>query len=125
MREWNLNKLIVINLIFLNIAIIFLAVALIFSPNQTLATSISEVKGKTDSKIELIDSEKLSQGRGRKYEYKIEYQFGFPQSEQERDNYTKALNEAGKDGWELSQTDVVFNPTNGQGLYILIFQRER
>ncbi len=125
MREWNLNKLIVINLIFLNIAIIFLAVALIFSPNQILATSIPEAQGKTESKIELINSEKLSQGRGRKYEYKIEYQFGFPQSEQERDNYTKALNEAGKDGWELSQTDVVFNPTNGQGLYILIFQRER
>ncbi|MEM1167657.1 MAG: DUF4177 domain-containing protein [Cyanobacteria bacterium P01_H01_bin.35] len=125
MRDWNLNKLIVINLIFLNIAIIFLAVALIFSPNQTLATSISEVKGKTESKIELINSEKLSQGRGRKYEYKVEYQFGFPQSEQERDNYIEALNDAGKDGWELSQTDVVFNPTNGQGLYILIFKRER
>ncbi|MGD1712819.1 DUF4177 domain-containing protein [Dapis sp. BLCC M172] len=125
MREWNLNKLIVINLIFLNIAIIFLAVALIFSPNQTLATSISEAQGKTDSKIELINSEKLAQGRGKKYEYKVEYQFGFPQSEQERDNYTEALNDAGKNGWELSQTDVVFNPTNGQGLYILIFKRER
>ncbi|MDJ0519188.1 MAG: DUF4177 domain-containing protein [Trichodesmium sp. MO_231.B1] len=125
MREWNLNKLIVINLIVLNVAIIFLAVALIFSPNQTLATSISKLQGKTESKIEFINSEKLSQGRGRKYEYKVEYQFGFPQSEEERDNYTKALNEAGKDGWELSQTDVVFNPTNGQGLYILIFQRQK
>ena len=123
MRELNLNKLIVINLIFLNIAIIFLAVALIFLPNQTLATSISGAKEKTESKIELINSEKLSQGRGRKYEYKVEYQFGFPQSEEERDNYIKALNEAGKDGWELNQTDVVFNPSNGQGLYILIFRR--
>ncbi|MGD1703226.1 DUF4177 domain-containing protein [Dapis sp. BLCC M229] len=125
MREWNLNKLIVINLIVLNVAIIFLAVALIFSPNQTLATSIPKPQGKTESKIEFINSEKLSQGRGIKYEYKVEYQFGFPQSEEERDNYTKALNEAGKDGWELSQTDVVFNPTNGQGLYILIFQRQK
>ncbi|NES04726.1 MAG: DUF4177 domain-containing protein [Okeania sp. SIO2F4] len=125
MREWNLNKLIVINLIVLNVAIIFLAVALIFSPNQTLATSIPQLQGKTESKIELMNSEKLSQGRGRKYEYKVEYQFGFPQSEEERNNYTKALNEAGKDGWELSQTDVVFNPTNGQGLYILIFQRQK
>ncbi|MGD1806062.1 DUF4177 domain-containing protein [Dapis sp. BLCC M126] len=125
MREWHLNKLIVINLIFLNIAIIVLAVALIFAPNQTLATSIPKPQVKTESKIELVNSEKLSQGRGRKYEYKVEYQFGFPQSEQERDNYTKALNEAGKDGWELSQTDVIFNPTNGQGLYILIFQREK
>ncbi len=125
MREWKLNKLIVINLIVLNVAIIFLAVVLIFSPYKTLATSISGAKGKTESNIELINSEKLSQGRGRKYEYKVEYQFGFPQSEQERDNYTKALNEAGKDGWELSQTDVVFNPTNGQGLYILIFQRQK
>ncbi len=124
MRDWNLNKFIVINLIFLNIAIIFLAVALIFSPNQTLATSIPEAKGKTESKIELINSEKLSQGRRRKYEYKVEYQFGFPQSEEERDGYTEALNNAGKDGWKLTQTDVIFNPTNGQGLYILIFSRE-
>ena len=125
MREWNLNKLIVINLIVLNVAIIFLAVVLIFSPNQTLATSILEAKGKTEAKIESVNSEKLSQARGIKYEYKVEYQFGFPQSEQERDNYTKALNEAGKDGWELSQTDVVFNPSNGQGLYILIFERQK
>ena len=125
MREWKLNKLIVINLIVLNVAIIFLAVVLIFSPNQTLANSIPKPQGKTKSNIELINSEKLSQGRGRKYEYKVEYQFGFPQSEQERDNYTKALNEAGKDGWELSQTDVVFNPSSGRGLYILIFAREK
>jgi len=125
MRDWNLNKLIVINLIFLNVAIIFLVVGLIFSPYKTLATSIPGTKGNTESKIESIDSEKLSQGRGEKYEYKVEYQFGFPQSEQERDNYTEALNEAGKDGWELSQTNVVFNPSNGQGLYILIFKRQR
>ncbi|NEN93820.1 MAG: hypothetical protein F6K48_35080, partial [Okeania sp. SIO3H1] len=68
MRDWNLNKLIVINLIVLNIAIIFLAVALIFSPNKTLATSITETRPKIEPKIEAIESEKLSQGRGRKYE---------------------------------------------------------
>ncbi|MEB3341928.1 DUF4177 domain-containing protein [Okeania sp.] len=125
MREWNLNKLIVINLIILNIAIIFLAVALIFSPYQTLATSLPETKEKTEPKIESINSEKLAQSRKIKYEYKVEYQFGFPQSEQERSQYTEALNNAGKDGWELSQTDVVFNPTNGRGLYILIFKRQK
>ena len=125
MRDWNLNKLIVINLIVLNIAIIFLAVALIFSPNKTFATSITETTPTLEQKIESFESEKLSQGRGRKYEYKIEYQFGFPQNDQDRDLYTKALNESGKDGWELSQTDLVFNPSNGQGLYILIFEREK
>ena len=125
MKNWNLNKLIVINLIVLNIAIIFLAVTLIFSPTKSLATSIPQTIPKTEQKIESINWEKLSQGRGRKYEYKVEYQFGFPQSDEERDRYTEALNEAGKDGWELSQTDIVFNPTNGQGLYILIFQREK
>ncbi|NEQ37207.1 MAG: DUF4177 domain-containing protein [Okeania sp. SIO3I5] len=125
MRDWNLNKLIVINLIFLNIAIIFLAVGLIFSPYQTLAISIPETQGKTESKIELINSQKLSQRRGKKYEYKVEYQFDFPNSEGERDRYVEAFNNAGKDGWELTQTDVVFNPTNGQGLYILIFVREK
>ena len=125
MREWSLNKLIVINLIVLNVAIILLAIVLIFFPYQTLATSTPKPQGKTESKTEFVNSEKLSQGRKRRYEYKVEYQFGFPQSEQERDNYTKALNEAGKDGWELSQTNVVFNPTNGRGLYILIFKREK
>lgn len=125
MRNWNLNKLIVINLIILNITIIFLAVALIFSPNKTLATSIPQTTPNIEQKIESINSEKLSQGRGRKYEYKVEYQFGFPQTDTERDRYTEALNSAGKDGWELSQTDVVFNPSNGQGLYILIFEREK
>jgi len=125
MRGLNLNKLILINLIVLNIAIIFLAIGLIFSPSQTLANYIPEVKEKTESKIQSINSYKLSQGRGKKYEYKVEYQFGFPQSDEERDRYTTALNEAGKDGWELSQTDVVFNPSSGQGLYILIFRREK
>ena len=125
MREWNLSKLIVINLIILNVVIMFLTVVLIFSPYQTLATSIPKPQGKTESKIELINSEKLSQGRGRKYEYKVEYQFGFPQSEEERERYTEALNNAGKDGWELTQTDVVFNPSSGRGLYILIFAREK
>lgn len=125
MREWNLSKLIVINLIILNVVIMFLTVVLIFSPYQTLATSIPKPQEKIESKIELVDSEKLSQSRGRKYEYKVEYEFGFPQNEQEKDNYTKALNQAGKDGWELSQTNVVFNPTNGQGLYILIFKRQK
>ena len=125
MREWNLNKLIVLNLIVLNVAVILLAVVLIFLPNQTLATSIPKPQEKIESKIELVDSEKLSQSRGIKYEYKVEYEFGFPQNEQEKDNYTKALNQAGKDGWELSQTNVVFNPTNGQGLYILIFKRQK
>jgi len=125
MKDWNLNKLIVINLIVLNIAIIFLAVALIFSPYKTLATSIPKTQGKTESNIESINSEQLAQSRKKKYEYKIEYQFGFPQSEQERGRYTEALNNAGKDGWELSQTDVVFNPTNGRGLYILIFKRQK
>ncbi|MGB3510625.1 MAG: DUF4177 domain-containing protein [Microcoleaceae cyanobacterium] len=125
MKNWNLNKLIVINLIVLNIAIIFLTLALIFSPNKTLATSIPETTFKTEQRIESINSEMLSQGRGQKYEYKIEYQFGFPQSDPERDRYTEALNEAGKDGWELGQTDVVFNPSTGQGLYILIFKRQK
>ena len=126
MRQWNINKLIVINLIVLNVAIIlFATVALIFLPNQTLATSTPQVQEKTESKIELINSEKLSQGRKRKYEYKIEYQFGFPQSEEERGRYTEAFNNAGQDGWELTQTDVVFNPSSGEGLYILIFAREK
>ncbi|NEO54706.1 MAG: DUF4177 domain-containing protein [Okeania sp. SIO3B5] len=125
MRDWNLNKLIVINLIVLNIAIIFLAVALIFSPNKTLATSIPETTPKIEQKIEAIESERLSQGRGRKYEYKVEYQFGFPQSNEERDRYIEALNDAGKDGWELTQTDVVFNPSSGRGLYILIFKKDK
>lgn len=125
MREWNLNKLIVINLIVLNVVIVFLAVVLIFSPYQTLATSIPKPQGKTDSEIELINSENLSHGRGRKYEYKVEYQFGFPQSEEERVRYTEAFNNAGQDGWKLTQTDVVFNPSSGQGLYILIFTREK
>ncbi len=125
MRSLNLNKLIVINLIILNIAILFFTVGLIFSPHKTFAISIPETVSKTEANIESVKSEKLSQGRGNKYQYKVEYQFGFPQSAQERDRYTEALNEAGNDGWELTQTDVVFNPSNGQGLYILIFQRQK
>ncbi|MDJ0555999.1 MAG: DUF4177 domain-containing protein [Microcoleaceae cyanobacterium MO_207.B10] len=125
MKNLNLNKLIVINLIVLNLTIIFLGVTLIFSPTKSLATSTPQITPRTEEKIDSINSEKLTQGRGRKYEYRVEYQFGFPQSEAESNRFREALNDAGNDGWRLSQTDVVFNSSNGQGLYIFILEKQK
>ena len=127
MKNLSLKKLIVVNLIVLNVAIIFLTAALIFLPTRSLATTSEiapQIEPNTAQPMDLEIPEKLSR-RGDEYEYKITYIPGFIRSDAERDAVERALNNLGDDGWELSQTDTVFNPTSGQGLYIFIYQREK
>lgn len=127
MKNLNLKKLIVINLIVLNVAIIFLSAALIFLPTRSLATTseiVPPIESNTAEPMQLEIPEKLSR-RGSKYEYKITYTPGFVRSEPDRDALERALNNLGDDGWELFQTDAIFNPTSGQGLHIFIYKREK
>ena len=127
MKNLNLKKLIVINLIVLNLAIIFLTAALIFLPTRSLATTSEiapQIESNTAQPLDLEMPQKLSR-RGDEYEYKITYTPGFIRSDAERDVLERALNNLGDDGWELAQTDTVFNPTSGQGLYIFIYKREK
>jgi hypothetical protein len=127
MKDLNLKKLIVVNLIVLNVAIIFLTAALIFLPTRSLATTSEiapQIESNTAQPMDLEIPQKLSR-RGDEYEYKITYIPGFIRTDAERDAVERALNNLGDDGWELSQTDTVFNPSSGQGLYIFIYQREK
>lgn len=128
MKSWNLKKLIVINLIVLNMAIIFLTVAFILLPTKTLAIAPENLPAiepnNTTPPIELETPEKLSR-RNRKYEYQVRATPGFITSEQDRVAIESALNNFGEDGWELSQTDAIFNSQTGAGLYIFIYKRER
>ncbi len=128
MKNLSLKKLIVFNLIVLNLAIIFLTTALVFLPTRSLAIT-TEVAPEMESNtaepmMELDIPEKLSR-RGNKYEYKITYTPGFVGSDPERDVLERALNNLGDDGWELFQTDAIFNPTSGSGLHIFIYKREK
>ena len=127
MKNLNLKKLIVINLIVLNLAIIFLATALVLLPTRSLATTseiVPQIESNTAEPMDLEIPEKLSR-RGSEYEYKITYTPGFVGSEPEKDALERALNNLGNDGWELSQTDAIFNPSTGQGLHIFIYKREK
>jgi hypothetical protein len=127
MKDLSLKKLIVVNLIVLNVAIIFLTAALIFLPTRSLATTSEiapQIESNTAQPMDLEIPQKLSR-RGDEYEYKITYIPGFIRTDAERDAVERALNNLGDDGWELSQTDTVFNPSSGQGLYIFIYQREK
>lgn len=127
MKNLSLKKLIVINLIVLNVAIIFLTAAFVLLPTRSLATTTEiapQIESNRAQPMELDIPEKLSR-RGNKYEYKITYTPGFVGSDPERDVLERALNNLGDDGWELFQTDAIFNPTSGSGLHIFIYKRQK
>ena len=127
MKNLSLKKLIVVNLIVLNVAIIFLTAAFVLLPTRSLATTTEiapQIESNSTQPMELDIPEKLSR-RGNKYEYKITFTPGFVSSEQEQDVLERALNNLGDDGWELFQTDAIFNPTSGSGLHIFIYKREK
>ncbi|MDY6807114.1 MAG: DUF4177 domain-containing protein [Cyanobacteriota bacterium] len=127
MKNLSLKKLIVVNLIVLNVAIIFLTAAFVLLPTRSLATTTEiapQIESNRAQPMELDIPEKLSR-RGNKYEYKITYTPGFVGSDPERDVLERALNNLGDDGWELFQTDAIFNPTSGSGLHIFIYKRQK
>ena len=124
MKKWHEQKLLIFNLVILNIAIAFLIFTAIFTPTPSIAAS------NTDQVINSAMNPAnqamiISQGKRSKYEYKVTYAPGFITNDQERDAVVQKLNTMGSDGWNLIQTDTVFNPTNGNGLYIFIYQREK
>jgi|GEM_PF-2421460 len=131
MKKWHEQKLFIFNLVILNIAIAFLVFTAIFAPTPSMAVSNTEpltliVNSSVNKSVDTSNQEMIiSQGKRSKYEYKISYAPGFITSDQERDAIVQKLNTMGNDGWNLIQTDTVFNPTNGSGLYIFIYQREK
>ncbi|MGL5508660.1 MAG: hypothetical protein ACRC2J_16355 [Microcoleaceae cyanobacterium] len=128
MKKWYEQKLFIFNLVILNIAIAFLVFTAIFSPTPSMAVSNTDpvINSAINSTLNPSNQEMIiSQGKRSKYEYKISYAPGFITSDQERDAIVQRLNTMGNDGWNLIQTDTVFNPTNGSGLYIFIYQREK
>ncbi|NEP44259.1 MAG: DUF4177 domain-containing protein [Okeania sp. SIO2H7] len=90
----------------------------------TTTEVLPKIESTTAETMDLEIPELLSR-RGSKYEYKITYTPGFIRSDAEQDAVERALNNLGDDGWELSQTDAIFNPTSGQGLYIFIYKRQK
>jgi hypothetical protein len=124
MKNWHQQKLFIFNLVILNIAIAFLVFTAIFSPTPSIA--VSNTDPVINSAINASNQEMIiSQGKRSKYEYKVTYAPGFITNDQERDAVVQKLNTMGNDGWNLIQTDTIFNPTNGNGLYIFIYQREK
>jgi hypothetical protein len=124
MKKWHEQKLLIFNLVILNIAIAFLIFTAIFTPTPSIAAGNTEQV--INSTLNSSNQEMMiSQGKRSKYEYKVTYAPGFITNDQERDAVVQKLNTMGNDGWNLIQTDTIFNPSNGSGLYIFIYQREK
>jgi hypothetical protein len=125
MKKWHEQKLLIFNLVILNIAIAFLIFTAIFTPTPSMAVSNTDQVINSAMNPPANQEMIISQGKRSKYEYKVTYAPGFITNDQERDAVVQKLNTMGNDGWNLIQTDTVFNPTNGNGLYIFIYQREK